>query len=183
MTPSPHAGPQGFIRIVSMRRTPLHRMVALLVLTGLAGCADMATIVPGTPLSDIDQKYGKPTYTCTRPDGQHRVIWSQQPSGSYAWGADIGADGRSRQVESVLTDEHFQRLSQGDWTADAVRCEFGPPAQIRQAGLGEARQVVWSYRYMRDIRWHSVMYVYMGRDGARVTRFHSAPDDRYQRSE
>lgn len=143
----------------------------------------MASTPPGTPLSDVEQKYGQPTYTCTRADGQRRVIWSQQPSGSYAWGADVGSDGRVRKVESVLTDEHFQLLSTGTWTPAQVRCEFGPPYRIGEIGLGNLREEVWSYRYIQNVRWHSVMGVYLGPNGDRVTHFVSGPDDRYQRSE
>jgi hypothetical protein len=161
---------------------PLYCAAALAVLVSLAGCANMNTLPAGTPLSTIEQKYGQPSYTCTQPDGQHRAVWSQMPSGEYAWGTAIGADGRAGPVVSVLTDEHFSRLAQGSWTPDAVRCEFGPPYRIDEAGLGEKREVTWGYRYMQSNK-HSVMWIYMGRDGNQVTKFHPAPDERYQRSE
>jgi hypothetical protein len=155
---------------------------AALMLAALAGCANMDKEPPGTPLADVEQKYGLPSYTCTRADGQHRAVWTQQPSGSYAWGTDVDSAGRTVGIQEVLTDNQFRQIREG-WTPDQVRCEFGPPAQIREAGLGDMREVVWSYRYVQDVRWHSVMYVYMGADGDSVTHFHSGPDDRYQRSE
>jgi hypothetical protein len=161
---------------------PLRCAAAVAMLAALAGCANMNTLPAGTPLSAIEQKYGAPTYTCTRPDGQQRAVWSQMPSGEYAWGADIGADERAGPVVSVLTDEHFLRLAQGTWTPDAVRCEYGPPYRINMAGIGEKREITWGYRYMQSTR-HSVMWIYMGRDGAQVTHFNPAPDERYQRSE
>jgi hypothetical protein len=154
-----------------------------LCLAGLAGCANIDTVAPGTPLAAVVGKYGEPTTTCSRPDGQKRAVWSQQPSGSYAWGADIGADGRVGPVVSVLTDEHFERLAAGTWSQEAVRCEFGPPYRIGVSGLGDRREVVWSYRYMKELTRHFVMNVFFGRDGVAVTEFHPAPDDRYQRSE
>jgi hypothetical protein len=161
---------------------PARRIGGGLLLAALAGCANPTSVAPGTPLADVEQGYGKPSYTCTRPDGTRRVVWSQQPSGSYAWGTDVDAQGRVVKVEEVLNDTHF-RLMREDWTPEQVRCEFGQPAEIREAGLGEKREVVWSYRYVQDIRWHSVMWVYMGADGKAVTHYHSGPDDRYQRSE
>jgi hypothetical protein len=166
------------------RRGARRLCVALtpVLLAALAGCANLASVPAGTPLADVEQSNGKPSYTCTRPDGTRRVIWTQQPSGSYAWGTDVDAQGRVAKVEQVLDSAHF-RLIQPGWTPEQVRCEFGPPAEIREAGLGSLREVVWSYRYVQDIRWHSVEYVYMGADGNAVTHYHSGPDDRYQRSE
>jgi hypothetical protein len=152
------------------------------VLAALAGCANMDRLPAGTPLSTIEQKYGQPSYTCTQPNGQRRAVWSQMPSGEYAFGTTISSDGRAGPLVSVLTDEHFARLAQGTWTPDAVRCEFGPPYRINEAGLGNKREVTWGYRYMQSVK-HSVMWVYMGRDGNQVTEFHPAPDERYQRSE
>lgn len=160
----------------------LYAALAPVILAALAGCANLSSVPAGTPLADVEQSHGKPSYTCTRPDGTRRVIWTQQPSGSYAWGTDVDAQGRVAKVEQVLDQAHFNLIQPG-WTPDQVRCEFGPPAQIRKAGLGSMREVVWSYRYVQDIRWHSVEYVYMGADGNAVTHYHSGPDDRYQRSE
>ncbi|WP_420042599.1 hypothetical protein [Bordetella genomosp. 9] len=162
------------------RHGPAAGMAAALL---LAGCANIAHTPPGTPLPEMTARYGQPSYTCNRPDGTRRVVWSQQPSGSAAWGTDLDSQGRALRMEELLTPEHFQRLKQGDWTPEAVRCEFGPPAQIRAVGLGDKYEVVWSYRYVLDGRWHSVMYVYLGPRGDRVTHYHSGPDDRYQRSE
>lgn len=145
----------------------------------LAGCANPTQVPPGAPLGDAAARIGRPNFSCELPGGGQRVIWTQQPYGQYAWGANVGADGRIDQVVPVLTDAHFRRLASGTWTADQVRCEFGPPADISQVGLPNVRQVVWSYRYKQSGVWNSLMYVYMGRDGDRVTRFHPGPDPMY----
>ncbi|WP_233238452.1 hypothetical protein [Bordetella sp. LUAb4] len=147
-----------------------------------------ARVPPGAPLTQVEAEYGRPNFTCERTspgpgpgrEGGQRVIWTQQPLGQYAWGANVGPDGRIDRVERLLTDEHFKLLSDGDWPADRVRCEFGPPAIIDQVGLPSVRQVVWSYRYRENDVWNSLMYVYMGRDGDRVTRHHPGPDPMYE---
>lgn len=155
-----------------------------LVFAGLlAGCANIADAPAGTSLADLESRYGAPTYRCTRPDGVRRLVWSQLPSGSYAWGTDLDAQGRAVRMEALMTPEHFERLNNGDWTPEAVRCEFGPPARTGAVGLGDKYEVVWSYYYVLSGRWHSVMYVYFGPNGDRVTHYHSGPDPRYQRSE
>ncbi|OZI63553.1 hypothetical protein [Bordetella genomosp. 11] len=161
----------------------LTRAAALFIAGLLTGCANIANTPPGMPLADMQSRYGAPTYTCTRPDGTRRVVWSQLPSGSDAWGTDLDAQGRAVRMQDLMSPEHFERLRQGDWTPAEVRCEFGPPARVGAVGLGEKHEVVWSYYYVLDGRWHSVMYVYFGPRGDRVTHYHSGPDPRYQRSE
>ena len=64
-------------------------------------------------------------------------------------------------------------------TAQQVQCEFGPPADISGVGLPSVRETVWAYRYKQSGVWNSPMYVYMGRDGNLVTRFHPGPDPIY----
>ncbi|MGB6241099.1 MAG: hypothetical protein WBF69_01320 [Castellaniella sp.] len=163
----------------------LHRPVFLIALTAtasllLAGCANISKTPPGTPLAQVTAQFGAPTLQCTDRQGQARAIWSQQPFGQYAWAASVDPQGKVGPVQPILTDEHFQVLKQGVWTADQVRCEFGPPAVIDSAGLPNVRQVVWSYRYKQDHVWNSLMYVFMGRDGDQVTKFHPGPDPMYE---
>jgi len=149
-------------------------------LAALSACTSMVQeILPGTPLATAEARYGRPNFGCTRPDGSRRVLWTQQPLGQYAWGTDLTADDRVVRLEEILTDEHFARLREGVWTADRVRCEFGPPATIRDVGLPSVREQVWAYRYRQDRVWNSLMFVYMGRDGDKVTRFHPGPDPMY----
>lgn len=170
--------PQG-----SLRKGAALPLSLAFALATLAGCADMAAKVPpGAPLAQVEASYGRPNFTCTRPapDSGQRVIWTQQPLGQYAWGANVDADGRIDRVERLLTDEHFKLLNDGAWPAERVRCEFGPPAIVDEVGLPSVRQVVWSYRYRENDVWNSLMYVYMGRDGDRVTRHHPGPDPMYE---
>lgn len=160
----------------------LVRTTALTIaLAALSACTTMVqNIPPGSPMATAESQYGRPNFTCARPNGVQRAIWTQQPLGQYAWGTDVTPDGRVVRMESILTDEHFKLLADGtEWTAQRVQCEFGPPARIEQVGLPSVREVVWSYRYRQDTVWNSLMYVYLGRDGQRVTRFHPGPDPMY----
>jgi len=165
---------------MSAARFSLRIATAGALLAALSACTTMVQDVPpGTPLATVQAGYGQPNFGCTRPDGTRRVIWTQQPLGQYAWGSDLTADGRVVRMEAILTDEHFARLKEGSWTAEQVQCEFGPPASVREVGLPSVREVVWAYRYRQDQVWNSLMYVYLGRNGDRVTRFHPGPDPMY----
>ncbi|MBO9354467.1 hypothetical protein GG851_10720 [Bordetella petrii] len=155
------------------------RAAAVAAVGALAACANMTQVPPNTPLADVSAQFGRPNFSCPIAGGGERVIWTQQPLGQFAWGANVGADGRVDQVVPILTDAHFKILATGTWTAEQVRCEFGPPAEISEVGLPSVRQVVWAYRYKQSGVWNSLMYVYLGRDGQRVTRFHPGPDPMY----
>ncbi len=147
----------------------------------LAACANMAQTPPGTPLYQVEAKYGRANFSCPGPNGTQRLIWSQQPYGQYAWGTRVDASGNTDRIQPLLTDEHFRLLASGVWTPDKVRCEFGPPAEISTVGLPSSTQVVWSYRYRQAGAWNSLMHVYFGSDGELVTRFHPGPDPMFDR--
>jgi hypothetical protein len=174
----------GFIQMsdwsLNMIHEPIKRAVSVaasaLLLVLLAGCANMADTPPGTPLQQVEAKYGRPTYSCTGENGAQHLIWSQQPNGQYAWGAHVDSAGNIDKITPLLTDEHFKLLAQGTWTQQQVMCEFGPPAQVSTVGLPSSSQLVWSYRYREASAWNSLMYVYFGTDGAKVPRFHPGPD-------
>lgn len=146
----------------------------------LAACANMTTVPPGTPVSQVEAKYGQPNYSCPLPDGGKRLIWTMQPAGQYAWGTNVDAAGDIDHIAPLLTDKHFEVLAKGVWTPEKVRCEFGPPAKNERVGLPSVQQTVWSYRYKQYGVWNSFMYVYFGKDGSHVTRFHPGPDLSYE---
>jgi len=149
-----------------------------MLLALLVGCTTLNDIAPGTPLAEVQARFGRPVYACPLPEAGRRVIWSQQPSGQHAWAATVDANARVQAIEAILTDASFRRLRLG-MDSDALRCTFGPPAIITQAGLGEQRRVVWSYRYRQAQTWNALMHVYLDHD-ARVTRFHPGPDPLFE---
>lgn len=164
-------------KTLSFRMPRLGMLAAVLA---ASGCANIAAVEPGTPLAQVQQQFGAPTHACPLPDGGQRLVWSQQPYGQYAWGTRTTPDGRVGPIEPILTDEYFKRLDQGQWTAERIRCEFGPPAEIEQVGMPSVRQTVWAYRYRQDHVWNSLMHLYMGRDGQVLERRHAAPDPMFE---
>jgi len=157
------------------------RITLLLTPTILAGCASMMTIAPGTPVADVENRYGRAVYSCSRSQGEQRMIWSQQPAGQHAWAAEVNVDGRVQRVEAILTDDSFARLRVG-MPDDELRCTFGPPAIVGKAGRGAQRRTVWSYRYREAKVWNSLMHVYFDTDG-KVARFEPGPDSMFEEKE
>ncbi len=148
------------------------------LITLLSGCAQLASVPAGTPVTEVIQKFGKPTTTCPGKDGTQRMVWSQQPMGQAAWGATVSSAGTlSSEVQQILTDEHFNVLSTGKWTPEQVTCEFGPPANVE--GVAKDNAIVWAYRYKQSGVWNSLMYVYFDSKGGHVTHFHPGFDPLY----
>jgi hypothetical protein len=166
--------------MTGITRRTLRTALAAASVLALGACANMADTPPGTPIAQVEAKFGAPNFSCPLPYGGKRLIWSQQPAGQYAWGTNVDAAGNTDRVVPLLTDAHFQVLAKGTWTPEQVRCEFGPPAIKDTVGLPSDTQIVWSYRYKQDQVWNSFMYVYFGRDGSHVTRFHPGPDLSYE---
>ncbi|HEY0297115.1 MAG TPA: hypothetical protein VGC69_17425 [Bordetella sp.] len=156
---------------------------AAALLAGLSACQNIDRAVkPGDAYAAVLARYGSPKLVCPRPDGGQRAVWTLQPLGQYAWGVNVGADSRVERAEAVLTDEHFKVLDTGDWTPDQVRCEFGPPSEVETVGLGDMREVVWSYRYKEQGVWNAQMHIFMGPKGDHVTHHFHGPDPIYERS-
>jgi hypothetical protein len=157
----------------------LKPILAALCLAGLSGCTVMTDVKPGTPLTDVEKQFGKPTTACKLPDGGQRMVWSQQPSGQYAWATEVDAAGRVGSVTQILDDREFNKLGDGVWTPERVQCQFGPPEEITKVGFGNDIKVVWSYRYRQYNTWYMLMYVFFDADGKQVIQHYPGPDPWY----
>lgn len=155
-------------------------MAAGMLGLALTGCAQIQNLPTGSSLDQAESQFGKPTLTCALPSGGTRAIWSQQPYGHFAWATDISPEGGSGEMVQVLTDESFNRLQRGIWTAEDVRCAFGPPADIDEVGQPAVRTKVWSYRYRQDGVWYSLMYIYFPLDADRVLKYNAGPDPMFE---
>ena len=156
---------------------PFYRAAAKLSLVAFAalvsGCATISSVAPNTPVAEGIKVHGKPDSACKNADGTERLIWTGQPYGQFAWGANTTKDGKIGKIEQILTDKQFEALTIG-WTAEQLGCQFGPPSNMY--GIAKGHEIVWAYRYKQYDVWPAMMYVYMGPKGDRVTRFHPAPD-------
>ena len=68
------------------------------------------------------------------------------------------------------------RTFAGGWTAEMVRCEFGPPAEVESYPSGRNRGTVWSYHYMSPSGLFKLFNVNFGEDGQTVRSFDTDVD-------
>lgn len=148
-----------------------------LCLLALTGCAQISSVQPGTPITEVMKQYGRPDISCASRDGGTRMIWTQQPDGETAYALHVSKQGTVSAPQQVLTEQNFRILSNGEvWTRERLHCEFGSPANITRDNWGDDQQWIWGYRYLRDQGDAEIMYVYLGNDGAQVTKYRSLPD-------
>lgn len=131
------------------------------------GCAQITSVQPGTPMDAVVSKYGKPAVVCTQPDGSKRAVWTAQPAGEAAWATKVLADRTVTGFEQVLNKSHLELVQPGVWTADQVRCEFGPPAMVE--AFGRSRGPSWGYHFMEAGGFYGLMWIDFEADG-RIVR-------------
>ncbi len=158
-----------------------YSLISLFALAALStGCAQIATVKPGTSLATVEKQFGMPSTLCSAADGTKRAVWSQQPLGEFAFATTIGVDYRVSEFEQVLTDKSFNQLGSGVWTPERVRCTFGPPENISSVGLPGLVRTVWSYRYRQNGVWYSLMYVFFDKDTNTVNQYFAGPDPMFE---
>jgi hypothetical protein len=145
---------------------------------GLAGCGTIFHQFPsqGDTAPQVLAKMGQPT--ATYPEGHGQILeYATGPMGEYTWMAHIGPDGRLAKFEQVLTGEKFATIKIDHATKDDVLRTIGHPAETSYLALRDYE--VWSYRYLENGVWYSMMHVHFDRSGI-VRLMQNGPDPRYQ---
>lgn len=140
------------------------------VLALASGCAPLTSVQPGTPMDAVVSKYGKPAVVCAQPDGSKRAVWTAQPAGEAAWATKILADRTVTGFEQVLNKSHLEQVQPGIWTADQVRCEFGPPAMVEAFGGSRGRGPSWGYHFMEAGGFYGLIWIDFDTDGRTVRK-------------
>ena len=141
---------------------------SLLALAG--GCAQLTSVQPGTPMNVVVSKYGRPAVVCAQPDGSKRAVWTAEPAGESAWATKVLADRTVSGFEQVLNKSHLELVQPGVWTADQVRCEFGPPAMVESFGATRNRGPSWGYHFMEAGGFYGLMWIDFDNDGRLVRK-------------
>ena len=167
---------QSFVRPVASSTSPRQSSRVLLytmaagVLALASGCAPLTSVPPGTPMDAVVSKYGKPAVVCAQPDGSKRAVWTAQPAGDAAWATKILADRTVTGFEQVLNQSHLAKVQPGIWTADQVRCEFGPPGKVEVFGGSQGRGPSWGYHFMEAGGFYGLMWIDFDTDGRTVRK-------------
>ena len=129
----------------------------------LVACTSLNSPPPaiGITEGELLAKSGVPT--ARYQDGRTNLLEYSSPWSQYAYMARIGADGRLKSWEQVLTTEKFAAVKPGQTTKQQVLLTFGKPAETTYLSLPDL--LVWSYRYKEDGVRDSMMHVHFDRAG------------------
>ena len=149
--------------------------LAAALLAGLYGCAAFGPPPQaGDPEQEGIARLGQPTHRYS--DGQTRLLeYMHGPWGQTTYMARIGPDGRLISYEQVLTPQKFGQIQVDRATKDDVLRIIGAPSDT--AYLSLSQREVWSYPYLEQGLWDSMMHVHFDNAGI-VRMMQNGPDPR-----
>jgi hypothetical protein len=117
----------------------------------LGGCA--IPFKPGQTEAEVIAAAGPPTGRYVMPDGTRRLEYATGPMGRHTWMVDLDAQGRVQQVEQVLSEMTFLKITDGMARDDVLRL-IGRPAHRQREWMNKE---TWFWRYpTNDCLWVGV---------------------------
>ena len=111
---------------------------------------------------DVRKQAGRPEITWEEEDGGRRLEYPRGPEGATTWMVTIGADGKVRNIEQVLTAENFARVRAG-MSRDDIRRLVGKPTKVEAFAL--KKEEVWGYRWWESAQEKAFFNVHFDADG------------------
>ncbi len=109
----------------------------------LGGCANPVLLGVSTE-ADVIAYFGKPVDTRPIENGAQQYDYPRGPPGRETWRVTLGGDGKVLQVEQLLDEPHFARLTKGMSKGDVQR-ELG--RHFITTDFNNLDEQVWSWRY------------------------------------
>ena len=156
----------------SAPRSWRHRAWALLLaITPLGAACDFIAqkdLTPGQSTeADVRRWMGQPEMIWEESDGSRTLEYPRGPMGKETYFVTIGADGRYRSIEQVLTEENFRKVQPG-MTRDQVRQILGKPGEISR--FKRQNEEVWGWRYLEATQRTMFFYAHFDQDTGLLKR-------------
>lgn len=156
----------------SAPRSWRHRAWALLLaITPLGAACDFIAqkdLTPGQSTeADVRRWMGQPEMIWEESDGSRTLEYPRGPMGKETYFVTIGADGRYRRIEQVLTEENFRKVQPG-MTRDQVRQILGKPGEISR--FKRQNEEVWGWRYLEATQRTMFFYAHFDQDTGLLKR-------------
>lgn len=126
----------------------MKHVLALLLLIFLAGCvSDGRNLRPGAAdAAAVRAEMGTPALIVALPDGGQAWFYPRGRVGRQTFRAELGPDGRLRNVEQVLDEAHFDRVIAHKTTREELLRMLGPPLLYESRG-SLSKETIWEYTY------------------------------------
>ena len=143
----------------------------LLAITPLGAACDFIAqkdLTPGQSTeADVRRWMGQPEMIWEESDGSRTLEYPRGPMGKETYFVTIGADGRYRRIEQVLTEENFRKVQPG-MTRDQVRQILGKPGEISR--FKRQNEEVWGWRYLEATQRTMFFYAHFDQDTGLLKR-------------
>ena len=143
----------------------------LLAITPLGAACDFIAqkdLTPGQSTeADVRRWMGQPEMIWEESDGSRTLEYPRGPMGKETYFVTIGADGRFRRIEQVLTEENFRKVQPG-MTRDQVRQILGKPGEISR--FKRQNEEVWGWRYLEATQRTMFFYAHFDQDTGLLKR-------------
>ncbi|WP_042884650.1 hypothetical protein [Cupriavidus necator] len=162
------------------------RLVLALGALLLSACATLMPVQEGQKLigqsqAEVQAMFGPPSDVFRLRDGTSRWIYSKQPLGQYAYGADFDSNGRLTNFRNMLSTPELYKAQINIWTRQDVLEHFGMTREPIQY-YPRMRNEVWSYRFRHEDVWPSLFHFYFD-DAGVLRRTQITPDPLYEPDE
>ncbi|SOY41696.1 putative TRANSMEMBRANE LIPOPROTEIN [Cupriavidus phytorum] len=162
------------------------RLVLALGVAMLSACATLmpeqeGTRLVGQPQAAVQAMFGPPTDVFPLRDGTTRWIYSKQPMGQYAYGADFDRNGNLTAFRNMLSTPELYKAQVNTWTRRDVAEHFGM-TRLPVSYYPRMRNEVWSYRFRHEDVWPSLFHFYFD-DAGVLRRTQITPDPLYDPDE
>ncbi|WP_354685351.1 hypothetical protein [Cupriavidus necator] len=162
------------------------RLVLALGAALLSACASLMPVqegekLVGQPKSAIQARFGPPTDVFNLPDGTSRWIYSRQPMGQQAYGAEFDRNGNLTRFSNVLSTPELYKAQVNRWTKWDVAEHYGM-TRLPIEYFPRMRNEVWSYRFRHEDVWPSLYHFYFD-DAGVLRRTQITPDPLYEPDE
>lgn len=172
--------------MISAIASGARRLVPALGAVLLSACATLMPVqegqkLVGQPQAAIQAMFGQPTDAFRLPDGTSRWIYSKQPMGQQAYGADFDRNGNLTSFRNVLSTPELYKAQVNTWTKWDVAEHFGV-TRLPIEYFPRMRNEVWSYRFRHEDVWPSLFHFYFD-DAGVLRRTQITPDPLYEPDE
>ncbi|RDK09565.1 hypothetical protein [Cupriavidus lacunae] len=163
------------------RRLTLALGVAMLSACTTLMPAQEGTRLVGQPQAAVQAAFGPPTDVFPLRDGTSRWIYSKQPLGQYAYGADFDPSGNLTAFRNMLSTPELYKAQVNTWTKRDVAEHFGM-TRLPVDYYPLMRREVWSYRFRHEDMWPSLFNFYFD-DAGILRQTQITPDPLYDPAE
>ncbi|WP_427312903.1 hypothetical protein [Cupriavidus sp. H39] len=164
----------------------IRRLGLALCVAMLAACSTLMPVQEGSrlvgqPQAAVQAMFGPPTDVFQLRDGTSRWIYSKQPMGQYAYGADFDRNGNLTVFRNMLATPELYKAQVNTWTKRDVAEHFGM-TRLPVSYFPRMRNEVWSYRFRHEDVWPSLFHFYFD-DAGVLRRTQITPDPLYDPDE